>query len=71
TQLIDRLEADGLVQRREDPSDRRAVRAALTALGAKRQAAGALEVEKVEKEFARALAGIDRAGLRRALEAIQ
>jgi DNA-binding MarR family transcriptional regulator len=71
TQLIDRLEADGLVQRQEDPSDRRTVRAALTALGIKRQAAGALEVEKVEKEFAKALAGIDQAALRRAFEAIR
>lgn len=71
TQLIDRLEADGLVQRREDPSDRRTIRAALTALGVKRQAAGAQEIEKVQKEFAKTLSGIDQTALRRALEAIQ
>jgi DNA-binding MarR family transcriptional regulator len=71
TQLMDRLEADGLVQRVEDPSDRRAVKAALTSLGVQRQAAGAHEVEKVQNEFARTLSGIDQAALRRGLEAIK
>jgi len=71
TQLMDRLEADGLVQRLEDPSDRRAVRAALTSLGVQRQAAGAQEVEKVQQEFAKTLSGIDQVALRRALEAIK
>jgi len=33
TQLVDRLEADGLAKRVEDPNDRRAVRAAVTPLG--------------------------------------
>jgi len=33
TQLVDRLEKDGLVRRRADPNDRRSVRAALTAAG--------------------------------------
>src|SRR3569832_767963 len=37
TQLVDRLEADGLVQRVEDPRDRRVVRAALTGPGRERQ----------------------------------
>src|SRR5947209_6574840 len=32
TQLVDRLEADGLVRRVDDPNDRRAVRAEITAL---------------------------------------
>ena len=71
TQLMDRLEADGLVERVEDRSDRRAVRAALTSLGVQRQAAGAQEVGKVQEEFARTLSGIDQAALRRALEAIK
>jgi len=31
TQLVDRLEADGLVKRTDDPADRRAVRAEVTA----------------------------------------
>src|SRR5258708_4804026 len=71
TQLMDRLEAEGLVQRLEDPADRRAVRAALTSLGVQRQAAGAQEVEKVQKEFAKMLSGIDQVALKRALEAIK
>lgn len=40
TQLVDRLEADGLVRRVDDPTDRRVVRAELTASGRKRQAEG-------------------------------
>ena len=35
TQLVDRLEADGLVQRQSDPNDRRARLATLTASGRK------------------------------------
>src|SRR6266850_383961 len=45
TQLVDRLEADGLVRRVEDPEDRRAVRAAVTPLGKTRYAAGLRQVE--------------------------
>jgi DNA-binding MarR family transcriptional regulator len=33
TQLVDRLEKEGLVRRRPDPADRRSVRAALTPAG--------------------------------------
>ena len=40
TQLVDRLEADGLVRRVDDPADRRVVRADLTALGRARQQEG-------------------------------
>jgi DNA-binding MarR family transcriptional regulator len=36
TQLIDRLEADGLVRRVSDPNDRRSVRATLTRAGQRR-----------------------------------
>ena len=70
TQLMDRLEADGLVRRVEDPSDRRAIRAELTPLGVQRQAQGAYEVEKVCREFVKSLAGVDQLAFRRALEAI-
>lgn len=41
TQLVDRLEADGLVERVADPQDRRCIRAAITAEGRRRHAAGA------------------------------
>jgi DNA-binding MarR family transcriptional regulator len=40
TQLVDRLEKDGLVKRTDDPSDRRGVRAEVTALGRERFEAG-------------------------------
>ncbi|MGO8670806.1 MAG: MarR family winged helix-turn-helix transcriptional regulator [Capsulimonadaceae bacterium] len=41
TQLVDRLEADGLVERIDDPRDRRSVKAALTDLGRTRHSAAA------------------------------
>src|SRR5688500_4699404 len=41
TGLVDRLEADGLVRRIADPSDRRSIRAELTPLGVEKQALGA------------------------------
>ena len=71
TQLMDRLEADGLVRRVEDPKDRRAVRAAVTPLGAERQAAGAKEVARVQAALAKTLNGIDHGALQRALSAIK
>jgi MarR family transcriptional regulator for hemolysin len=69
TQLVDRLEADGLVQRVEDPQDRRVVRATVTALGLERQRAGAKEVVKVQARLLKSLEGIDQDVLRRALSA--
>jgi DNA-binding MarR family transcriptional regulator len=63
TQLVDRLEADGLVRRVEDPTDRRGKRAAVTPLGVKRQSAGARQVEKVKKELGKTLAGLDHDAL--------
>jgi DNA-binding MarR family transcriptional regulator len=71
TQLVDRLEADGLVRRVEDPKDRRAVRAAVTPLGAERQAAGAKEVARVQAELAKTWNGMDHGALQRALSAIK
>src|SRR3981081_1103009 len=40
TQLVDRLETEGLVKRADDPADRRAVRDAATGLGRERQGGG-------------------------------
>jgi len=71
TQLMDRLEADGLVRRVEDPRDRRAVRAAVTPLGAMRQAAGAKVAARVQGELARTLNDRDRGALERALSVIK
>ena len=70
TQLVDRLEADGLVRRVEDPEDRRAVRAVVTALGKERYAAGVRQVEKVQAEFSKTISGIDRGTLERVLSAL-
>ncbi len=71
TQLVDRLEADGLVRRVENPVDRRGVMAAATPLGIERQAAGAKLVDEVKSQFAKTLSGVDRAELLRALAAIK
>lgn len=71
TQLVDRLEADGLVRRVDNPSDRRGVMAAATPLGIQRQAAGAKLVDEVKSQFAKTLAGIDCGELARALAAIK
>ena len=68
---MDRLEADGLAKRVEDPNDRRAVRAAVTPLGLERQAAGAKEMARVQAELAKTLNGIDHGALQRALSIIK
>ena len=70
TQLVDRLEADGLVARVDDPEDRRAVRAAITEEGRKRQAAGATEIARLEADFADAITGHDQTMLARVLQQI-
>ena len=51
TQLVDRLEADKLVVRTDDPQDRRSVRAALTPEGRARHAAGMRILEEAEQEL--------------------
>jgi DNA-binding MarR family transcriptional regulator len=71
TQLVDRLEADGLVRRVDDPSDRRAVKALITDEGSRRQAAGAAEVEKLHQEFTASVDDSDRAALGRMLSALK
>src|SRR5271166_4928877 len=48
TQLMDRLEAEGLVRRVDDPTDRRGVKAVVTPLGIERQAAGAHKMAAVQ-----------------------
>jgi DNA-binding MarR family transcriptional regulator len=70
TQLVDRLEADGLVRRVDDVTDRRSVRAAVTKLGEERQAEGARELARVREDFGTALPPHDRAALARALAAL-
>jgi DNA-binding MarR family transcriptional regulator len=63
TQLVDRLEADKLVMRADDPRDRRSVRAELTPLGRSRHAAGLRALEKAEREMLARLPRRDRDAL--------
>ena len=59
TQLVDKLEADGLVRRLADPADRRSVLAELTPQGRESQARGGEELRRVGAEFS---AGLGRDG---------
>ena len=54
--MIDRLERDGLVERRADPADRRATRVSLSAEGREVAARGAAVVDALER---RAFEGLD------------
>ena len=63
TQLVDRLEADGLVQRGSCAEDRRAIRARLTAHGLERHSAGLEAIRAVQNEVAQRLGPSDRARL--------
>lgn len=71
TQLVDRLEADGLVKRSDDPADRRGVRAEVTKLGRELHAAGAKVMSKVHDELGNELSAVDQNTLKRAVEAIK
>lgn len=51
TQLVDRLEADGLVSRESDPNDRRSKLAVITAAGRKAYTEGAKIQEAVIQEL--------------------
>lgn len=63
TQLVDRLEAEGLVRRVADPTDRRLVRAELTPAGRERQRAGSERLRRLQAAFGEALTVPDRAAL--------
>lgn len=70
TQVMDRLEAEGLVSRTPDPEDRRSVRAELTAEGRRRYDGGLRAVGGVEKAFVGRLSQRRRAEFLAALEAL-
>ncbi|MFN7146400.1 MAG: MarR family winged helix-turn-helix transcriptional regulator [Myxococcota bacterium] len=67
TQLVDRLEADGLVRRVGHPAGRRVKRAELTAAGRRAHADGAKIMARHEATVTEAL-GSEAAALARALE---
>jgi len=71
TQLVDRLESDGLVKRVDDPADRRAVLAAVTALGVERFAAATTAISEVQTDLASRIEPEDRESFLRVLAAIR
>lgn len=71
TQLVDRLEADGLVLRVADPSDRRSIRAELTELGMERQQAGQESLTRAQHEIASRISAADLIGLQSVLGALE
>jgi DNA-binding MarR family transcriptional regulator len=68
TQLVDRLETDKLVERVNDPNDRRSVRAALTPVGRERQAEGVAILAGAERDVFTRLSEADRADLSRLVQ---
>ncbi|PYP51914.1 MAG: hypothetical protein DMD45_06330 [Gemmatimonadetes bacterium] len=70
TQLVDRLEKDGLVRRRADSNDRRSVRAALTAAGTRAHAEGMDALRQVQRAIMGPLNAGDAESLRAALKAL-
>jgi DNA-binding MarR family transcriptional regulator len=69
TQLVDRLEDDGLVRRTAAPGDRRSVLATMTATGRQRHAEGAAVVDRLQREFSNEL-GDSRDALAQVLAAL-
>lgn len=70
TQLIDRLEAEGLVKRVDDPADRRSVKASVTDQGREKQAAGAKQIEQLNARLAESLGITNYTVLERLLGAL-
>ena len=67
TQLVDRLEADRLVERSNDPHDRRSVRAGLTSAGRERHAEAVQVIQDMESRVLAGLNADDRDSLCRLL----
>lgn len=71
TQLVDRLEADGLVRRVACPTDRRSIEAEITDEGVKRQANGAQRVDELERELSAMVSDTDGAMLERMMKLLR
>lgn len=71
TQLIDRLEADKLVERVSDPTDRRTVKAVLTPEGRARYDEGVRLLDETEQDLFARLADPERATLARLIQALK
>ena len=70
TQLVDRLESEGLVKRGSCPDDRRAVRAMVTPEGRERHAAGVDAIRSVQAELGGRLESAERRHLIQLLSAL-
>lgn len=71
TQLVDRLESDGLVRRVADPADRRVIRAVVTEVGAELHATGSATMERLQADLASRVDSADSALLNRVLLALK
>jgi DNA-binding MarR family transcriptional regulator len=67
TQLVDKLEIEGLVRRVADPDDRRGIRAELTDAGEERAGEGRTQLDVVIAEFAASFTARERVELGRLL----
>jgi len=70
TQIVDRLEKDGLVRRRADADDRRSVRAGLTPAGERAYARGMRALAQAQRAIASSLKSTDASSLKAALETL-
>jgi DNA-binding MarR family transcriptional regulator len=68
TQLVDRLEKEGLVRRRPDPQDRRSVRAALTPAGEQAYQKAKRALAEEQRAIVESLSSGDAASLRGVLD---
>ncbi len=71
TQMVDRLEAEGLVRRTLDPADRRVILAELTDDGRRRHAAGVERMRELEQKTEETIGSADRAVIQRAMRALE
>src|SRR6266581_7701588 len=71
TQLVDRLQAEKLVVRSDDPRDRRSVRAELTPEGRSRQAAGLEALYEAERTLVARIPRRHREAFRESLQALR
>jgi DNA-binding MarR family transcriptional regulator len=71
TQLVDRLETESLVERRNDARDRRSVQAGLTELGRRRQREGAERLASFEARSISPLSAADREQLERLISLLR
>jgi len=70
TQIVGRLEKDGLVRRRADADDRRSVRAALTPAGERAYAKGMRALTQEQRAIASSLGTTEAGNLQAVLEAL-